>query len=195
VRAPDYVEPIIGWRAWLVVDDEGEIRLSSVVHGDVWVPRCELVANCQRSFFCFPRVWRKKPSDHRAPTEACYCGIYGVRDAEHAAGYLINDLWRYQPLGWPLLHRAIGRVFLWGSVVESEKGWRASRAYPERIYLRRARQADRRRSQHGRRSRRGGEGRRGRPGWIAGPKPPHAHPPMAMADMARRSEDSATLPA
>jgi hypothetical protein len=135
MRAPDYVEPIVAWRAWLVVDDEGEIRLSSVVHGDVWVPRCELVANCQRSFLCFPRVWRKKPSEHRAPTEACACGIYGVRDAEHAAGYLISDLWRYEPLRWSLLHRAIGRVFLWGSVVECEKGWRASRAYPERIYL------------------------------------------------------------
>ena len=43
--------------------------------------------------------------------------------------------------------------------------------------LRCARQADRRRPEHGRRSRRGGEGPRGRPGWIAGPKPPHVHPP------------------
>jgi hypothetical protein len=134
MRAPDYVEPIVAWRAWLVVDDEGEIRLSSVVHGDVWVPRCELVAHCQRSFLRLPRVWRKKPSEHRAPTEACYCGIYGVRDAEHAAAYLADALWRDGPL-WPLLHRAIGRVFLWGSVVEGEQGWRASHAYPERIYL------------------------------------------------------------
>ena len=135
MRAPDYVEPIIGWRAWLVVDDEGEIRLSSVVHRGVWVPRCELVAKCQRRLVCFPRVWRTKPSEHPAPTEACACGIYGVRDAEHAACYLTNDLWRYEPLRWPLLHRAIGRVSLWGSVVECKRGWRASYAYPERIYL------------------------------------------------------------
>jgi hypothetical protein len=135
VRAPDYIEPIIAWRAWLVVDDEGEIRLSSLVYKNVWVPRCELVASCQRRVFCFPRVWRKKPSEHPAPTEECRCGIYGARDAEHATSYLTNDLWRDEPLRWPLLHRAIGRVLLWGSVVESEKGWRASHAYPERIYL------------------------------------------------------------
>jgi hypothetical protein len=135
VRAPDYVEPIVGWRAWLVVDDEGEIRLSSLVYKNVWVPRCELVASCQRRVFCFPRVWRKKPSEHPAPTEACYCGIYGVRDADHAAAYLASALWQDEPLRWPLLHRAIGRVFLWGSVVESEQGWRASHAYPQRIYL------------------------------------------------------------
>jgi hypothetical protein len=29
----------------------------------------------------------------------------------------------------------IGRVFLWGSVVECERGWRAARAYPAQLYL------------------------------------------------------------
>jgi hypothetical protein len=135
VRAPDYVEAIIAWRAWFVVADEEEIRLSSLVYKNVWVPRCELVASCQRRVFCFPRVWRKKPSEHPAPTEECRCGIYGARDAEHATSYLTNDLWRDEPLRWPLLHRAIGRVSLWGSVVECKQGWRASHAYPERIYL------------------------------------------------------------
>ncbi len=135
MRAPDYVEAIIAWRAWFVVADEEEIRLSSLVYKNVWVPRCELVASCQRRVFCFPRLWRKKPSEHPAPTEECRCGIYGARDAEHAAAYLTNDLWRDEPLRWPLLHRAIGRVSLWGSVVECKQGWRASHAYPERIYL------------------------------------------------------------
>jgi hypothetical protein len=29
----------------------------------------------------------------------------------------------------------VGRVALWGTVVEYEAGWRASMAYPERLYL------------------------------------------------------------
>jgi hypothetical protein len=40
-----------------------------------------------------------------------------------------------EPLGWPVLHRVIGRVSLWGSIVECEDGWRASHAYPERLYV------------------------------------------------------------
>jgi hypothetical protein len=36
-----------------------------------------------------------------------------------------------------LLGRVAGRVLLWGTVVECEHGWRASHAYPDRIYVQR----------------------------------------------------------
>jgi len=108
--------------------------------------RSVLRASSTRTSGCLGASWWRaasgassasRASGARSPrsTEACYCGIYGVRDAEHAAAYLTNDLWRDEPLRWPLLHRAIGRVSLWGSVVECKQGWRASHAYPERIYL------------------------------------------------------------
>jgi hypothetical protein len=118
MRAPDYVEPMIGWRAWLVVDDEGEVRLSSLGRRLVWVPRCELVANCELGF------------DHLAPAEHCSCGVYAARETELAATYMAR-------LGAEggCRHGVIGRVSLWGSVVECENGWRASHAYPERIYV------------------------------------------------------------
>lgn len=135
MKAPDYVEPIIAWRAWLVVAEEEGIRLSSVVYRNVWPPRCELKATCHRTVFAFPRIWQRKPTDHPAPTERCRCGIHGAKHADHAASYVANELWRDEPLHWPLLHRAIGRVSLWGTVVECEDGWRASCAYPQRIYL------------------------------------------------------------
>jgi hypothetical protein len=135
LKAPDYVEPISAWRAWLVVADEDEIRLSSVVYPTVWPPRSELAADCRRRVFSFPRIWQKEPSGHSAPAARCLCGIHGAREADRAAGYVANDLWRDEPLRWPILHRAIGRVALWGTVVECEDGWRASRAYPKRIYL------------------------------------------------------------
>jgi hypothetical protein len=34
-----------------------------------------------------------------------------------------------------VLHRVLGRVALWGTVVECERGWRASRAYPAHLYV------------------------------------------------------------
>jgi hypothetical protein len=135
VTAPDYIEPIIAWRAWLVVAEEEEIRLSSVVYRTPWPPRLELEADCRRRVFSLPRIWQRRPSGHPAPSGTCRCGIYGARDVDCAASYLANALWQEEPLRWPVLHRAIGRVALWGTVIECADGWRASRAYPRRIYL------------------------------------------------------------
>ena len=141
--APDYAEAIIAWRVWIVVADGEEIRLSSVVHKTVWAPRCELEASCHRRTLSLPRFGRKKPLQHSAPDEDCRCGIYGATDVARAASYLLTinptrclptNLW-LEPLRSPLRGSAIGRVSLWGSVVECEHGWRASRAYPERLYL------------------------------------------------------------
>lgn len=135
MTAPDYIEPIIAWRAWLIVAEEEEIRLSSVVYRTAWPPRAELEADCRRRVFSFPRIWRREPSGHSAPLRTCRCGIYGTRDIDRAASYLANALWQDEPLRWPLLHRAIGRVALWGTIAECSDGWRASRAYPQRIYV------------------------------------------------------------
>jgi hypothetical protein len=135
MRAPDYFEPLIAWRAWLVVAEGEEIRLSSVVYRNSWPPRCELEASCHRRVFSLPGIWRKKSTGHSAPAEKCRCGIHGAIEADHAASYVANDLWQDEPLRWPILHRAIGRVSLWGTVVECKDGWRASHAYPQRIYL------------------------------------------------------------
>jgi hypothetical protein len=142
VKAPDYVEPIIAWRAWLVIAEEEEIRLSSVVYKTAWPPRHGLEAECHRRVFSLPRIWQRKPSGHSAPSGKCRCRIYGVKETDHAASYVANALWRDEPLRWPLLHRAIGSVALWGAVVECEDGWRASRAYPQRIYLPKRGQSD-----------------------------------------------------
>jgi hypothetical protein len=40
-----------------------------------------------------------------------------------------------------VIYRAIGLVSLWGSVVEGESGWRASHAYPKRLFLPRSERA------------------------------------------------------
>ena len=135
-KAPDYLEPTIGWRGWLVVEDGQATRLSSVVYPTLWPPRRELLATCRHRPLSLLRLWRRRPPpDHGAPEESCRCGIYGTADPEKAAAYLGDGIVHSEPLRWPLLHHVIGHVSLWGSVVECEHGWRASRAYPERLYV------------------------------------------------------------
>jgi hypothetical protein len=134
--APDYFEPTMGWRGWFVVTDGQRTRLSSLVYPTLWPPRHELLATCRhRPLFLLPPWRRRRPPDHGAPEESCRCGIYATADPEKAAAYLEDHIVHAERPPWPILRRVIGRVSLWGSVVECEDGWRASHAYPERLYV------------------------------------------------------------
>src|SRR5262249_54782887 len=75
------------------------------------------------------RPWRMETSPHDAPDIACSCGIYGVRSLVAARWYLESRF----VLG--PADRVIGRVALWGDVVVSEGGWRASFAYPIELFV------------------------------------------------------------
>ncbi len=120
-QAPDYCGPVIAWRVWYALESGDDVRLTSVYHPAQWPMRTPLEAVCER--LRLPFLER-----HAAPTRRCRCGIYAalpgtVRD------YLGSDC---RESATPAV---IGRVSLWGSVVECERGWRASHAYPERLYL------------------------------------------------------------
>jgi hypothetical protein len=129
VPIPDYVEPVEAWRVWRVAMRGGEVVLQSLFAGAVWEPAVPCVASCtagQRSRWV---PWRQKPSEHAAPELECRCGIYGVQSVAAARSYLERP---------PLLcrdDRVIGRVALWGSVVEGSSGWRASHAYPIELFI------------------------------------------------------------
>jgi hypothetical protein len=104
-----------------------------MVFDTIWPPQQELEAACNRLMgkLRVPLPWRRDTA-HDVPFRRCTCGIYASEALEIAAGYL----YLYDDVRQPdVRHRAIGRVSLWGSVVEGETGWRASRAYPERIFL------------------------------------------------------------
>jgi hypothetical protein len=126
--APDYIEPIVGWRTWLVVPESGVLRLRSVVYDSLWAPHNELVARCLHHAMRLP--WRKS-SEHVPPARDCACGIYAAREPEEAASYLDGRSWA----DGLSVHRVIGTVSLWGRVVECTRGWRGSRAYPTKIYV------------------------------------------------------------
>ena len=126
--APDYIEPVVGWRSWLVVREGGDFRLRSVLYDAVWLPRKELIARCLHRRLSIP--WHKS-ARHRAPARECACGIYAASDPEEAVSYLQGRAWA----DGPSVHRVVGTVALWGHVVECKRGWRASYAYPKAIYV------------------------------------------------------------
>ncbi len=126
--APDYLEPIVAWRTWLVVQEGAGFRLQSVVYDALWSPRRELVARCLHRTLPWP--WRRRPQ-HVSPARGCGCGIYAAGEPEQAATYLDG----YAAADALSVHRVIGTVSLWGHVVECKRGWRGSRAYPKTIYV------------------------------------------------------------
>lgn len=124
VAAPDYCEPTIGWRVWLVVEQRGALRLASVLYPTVWEPRRRMTATCD-----LPRV-APQPA-HLSPRDDCSCGFYAAAELADAICYFDG---RGQNSRLPA-YRVVGQVSLWGRVIEGERGWRASHAYPSRLYV------------------------------------------------------------
>jgi hypothetical protein len=113
---PDYAEPTVGWRSWFVLWSEGRPRLSSTCYATLWQPGREVVASCRR---------------HPAPDDACHCGIYASRRIRDALPFLISS-------SRPRVRAVasvVGRVALWGRVVECAGGWRGERAYPVELFV------------------------------------------------------------
>lgn len=126
VEIPDYVEPLVAWRVWRVVSVRDGYRLASVVKSTIWPPGQPLHAECLRS--PLGTLFRRRRAKlHAAPGLGCECGIYGA----HLA--LISDYLSDQP--GQAVTRVVGEVLLWGTVVECERGFRVSHAYPARLYL------------------------------------------------------------
>lgn len=124
--APDYAEPFVGWRVWSVAEADDTFRLRSVVFDAVWPVRERMSARCLRRRIRLP--WRRGETAHAAPVEPCSCGIY-ASTLQRLASYLDCEFERRR------FHRVLGQVSLWGSVVECQQGWRASFAYPARLYV------------------------------------------------------------
>jgi hypothetical protein len=125
--APDFAEPIVAWRVWRVLGRREDLRLRSVVYGTLWPVGEPMQARClrhRRSLL----PWRR-PQEHVAPEEDCTCGVYAA-DLEGLRPYLDG----FEPLLRPV-QRVLGRVSLWGDVLECERGWRGTLGYPEHLYV------------------------------------------------------------
>jgi hypothetical protein len=126
---PDVAEPVEAWRVWRVGISDGSVVLKSLFSATVWEPTVPLAAVCssvQRSRW---RAWRVRAHVHTAPALGCRCGIYGVQTVSAARQYLDCAPFPHRD------DRVIGRVALWGDVVEGTLGWRASYAYPVELFV------------------------------------------------------------
>jgi hypothetical protein len=128
VAAPDYAGALIGWRVWCVVRRGSELRLGSVIADELWPRGRELVASCRAHEIPSNSVLLGRNRDHRAPERTCTCGIYAAREPAAVWTYLRG---RDEH---DTVARVLGRVRLWGRVVEHEAGWRAQFAYPLEVY-------------------------------------------------------------
>jgi hypothetical protein len=125
---PDFVEPLLAWRAWRVWtpssrDSNSCPALCSVVQDTPWMPRKRFSA--EHSFDL-----GAKCRGFLAPD--CSCGIYAFKDPLEAFVYLIKLRDRLLSMA---VEVALGTVNLWGRVVECELGYRAQYAYPQHVYL------------------------------------------------------------
>ena len=112
-------EPLIGWRCWHVLPHEGLLR-PIYKRGLVWKPRQPLEAICPEE-------------PHEVPADHCKCGVWTV-----CHPMLLDEVgWtKAPPAGTAKLPGVIvvGEVSLWGKIIQHERGWRASCAYPRHLY-------------------------------------------------------------
>lgn len=114
---PDGIEPLDGWRGWLVLPHSAGARLWSMVYPELWQPGRPTVARCPH------HAYRHPISEH------CTCGIYAAHRVEDVVPHLVAP-----PVDVPVRF-AVGRVAMWGRIIEGEQGLRASHAYPTELIL------------------------------------------------------------
>ena len=126
MNVPDYIAPIVGYRAWqwnCTGWNPHSAPLKSF-NDEWWSPGRAIAATCNASFGWGPaRVAEVVNQRHEAPHTGCTCGIYATRSFD-----------QLRDLGY--LRRGIrGEIYLWGKVIEHESGWRAQFAYPKTLVL------------------------------------------------------------
>lgn len=103
-------EPILAWRSWALTIHGGGLSLEPVAgHGRAWPARKTMRSHCRYSRL------------HASPNLECSCGLHGTHG--------LDILRKTRTPG------VLGRVALWGRVIEHELGFRASLGYPQRLRL------------------------------------------------------------
>jgi len=117
------IEPVLGWRVWRLHVVDGEPTLAPTTPRPDWPLREPIRASCTGSHTRLYMVFNPELERfHRSPVLGCTCGVHAAKDPRrlargvHGAG-------------------VIGRVAMWGRVIEHSRGWRAELAYPWQLRL------------------------------------------------------------
>jgi hypothetical protein len=114
----------VGWRFWAVSCIDGAHRLRSPFRHNVWPVGGPMVAECLGA----KPAMTPRSRQHSAPAPSCRCGIHG--GTYRALSTFLNAT--HVP---PAEAAVIGRVRLWGVVIEEQSAWRAMYAYPEKLLV------------------------------------------------------------
>jgi preprotein translocase subunit YajC len=119
MTAPDYISPVVGYRVW-----QWDATGLRSLNGEKWFAHQPLSAVC-RADVCGSIAGLSKATHNpdELPYLKCTCGVYAAKSIEHL------HQCGYKKFG---VH---GEVYLWGKVVEHERGWRAQFAYPKTLFL------------------------------------------------------------
>jgi hypothetical protein len=121
-------EPLVGWRLWHVAYRKGEPCLASWSRSAVWPAASRMEARCWLGLG--GGVLR---AEHEAPRLGHSCGLYALRTRARAEA-LLREIGRVG-VGSGRRPVALGRVSLWGRVIENVDGFRAQYAYPYDLEL------------------------------------------------------------
>jgi hypothetical protein len=106
----------------------------------MWEPCKRLEAECNNHMSCvcasdYSKLTKREHEGHF--TCSCNAGIYGWKTFDQGFEMYMDEIEKMFGLDAPepTTNRvAFGRVYLWGKVVECEKGFRGQYAYPSGIY-------------------------------------------------------------
>ena len=115
---------VVAWRFWDLTEADDRVLLQSPFRRVAWPVGEPLRAACLGVEL--PGSTGRRA--HQAPGESCRCGVYGSTYRELRL-YLRANIGRGAPAC------VLGRVVLFGHIVQDEPGWRASHAYPETLLV------------------------------------------------------------
>ncbi len=116
-------EPILGWRAWRLHRMDAGLRIVPTTPRSAWEPRVAIHATCSGSHTREYMVYNPELAKfHRSPEPGCTCGVHAIKDPARLARSGRTAA-------------VVGRVAMWGRVIEHTKGYRAEFAYPSRLRL------------------------------------------------------------
>jgi len=124
---PDLSDAVQGWRAWTVERTLPKFglapKLFSATYDDYWAPHVAHRALCE---------YHGDKEGHHIPDERCTCGFYAAKSLKHllSMGYAT-----FNYSGQPNRELVIGKVAMWGKVLEGNQGWRTEYAYPVILYI------------------------------------------------------------
>ena len=119
MNIPDYISPVVGYRLW-----HWDTAGLKSLNGEPWLAGQPLAAVCRADKSgSIAGLSRATHDPAELPYFACTCGVYAAKTIEHLRQC------GYERFG---IH---GEVYLWGTVVEHERGWRAELAYPKTLFL------------------------------------------------------------